>query len=66
LDGVAGKSPGEQAWIVGGGPRLRGVAEQLVSAGTILAEPKADVFQSGNPLSSSHAGDRLNGAKKSA
>jgi hypothetical protein len=52
--------------MVGGGPRLWGVAEQLVSAGTILAEPKADVFQSGNPLSSSHASDGLNGAKKPA
>jgi hypothetical protein len=37
---------------------------EVVSAGTILAEPKADVFSNGNPLSSSHASDGLNGGQK--
>jgi hypothetical protein len=44
LGGAAGKSPGEQAWMIGGGPRLQEVIEQLVSAGTILAETLGKVF----------------------
>src|SRR5882757_5131490 len=44
LGGVAGKSPGAQAWGVGGRPTPAGRAEQLVSAAATLAVPKAGVF----------------------
>jgi hypothetical protein len=44
LGGVAGKSPGAQAWMKRGRSMPAGRAEQLVSAGTILAATKAAVF----------------------
>src|SRR5580704_8150292 len=41
--GQQGKSPGEQAWMIRGGTPA-GSAEQLVSAGTILAETRREIF----------------------
>jgi hypothetical protein len=58
LGGVAGKSPGAQAWMKRGRSTPAGRAEQLVSAGVILAVPKAGVFQTGHSLSNSHADGR--------
>ena len=43
LGGAAGKSPGEQAWMIGGGPRLQGVMNNSFPQ-AILAETKAEVF----------------------
>ena len=44
LGGVAGKSPGAQAWINGGGPRLQGELTSSFPQAFILAAPKAAVF----------------------
>jgi hypothetical protein len=60
--GTAGKSPGEQAWMVGGGPRLQGA--RLFPQAPSSPNPRPTSFQSGNPLSSSHASDGLNGGQK--
>ena len=63
LGGVAGKSPGAQAWGVGGRPTPAGRAEQLVSAAAILAVPKAGVF-SNRQFAFEFARRWLNGGQK--
>src|SRR3982074_2667878 len=55
--GDLGKSPGEQAWMVGGGPRLQGV--RLFPQAPSSPNPRPASFQSVNALSSSHASDGL-------
>jgi putative SOS response-associated peptidase YedK len=56
LSGAARKSPGEQAWIIGGGPCLQGVMNSSFPQAPFSPNPRAASFQSGNPLSSSHVG----------
>ena len=62
LGGAAGKSPGAQAWRVGGGPRLQGELNSSPQPAS-SPYPTPASFQSGNPLSNSHA-DGLNGGQK--
>ena len=61
LGGVAGKSPGAQAWGVGGGgPRLRGELNSSFPQPPSSPSLRPASFQIGNSLSNSHA-DGLNG-----
>ena len=63
LGGAAGKSPGAQAWGVGGDPRLRGELNSSFPQPPSSPSLRPVSFQSGNWLSNSHA-DSLNGGQK--
>jgi hypothetical protein len=63
LGEAAGESPGEQAWMIGGGPRLQEMRSISFPQAPSSPNPRPRSFQSGNLLSSSHAGGALDGSR---